>query len=66
VLILGLSWVTYWKPDPYRTSGPKWSVALSTAAQRCRKYKLHDVSVKTAPVASGAKLWAVRLPCRHL
>jgi hypothetical protein len=66
VLILGLSWVTYWTPDPYRTSGPTWARALATAERRCRTYKLHDVSIKTAPVDSQAKLWAVRLPCREL
>ena len=66
VVVLGVSWATYWTPDPYRTSGPTWSTALATAQQRCRKYKLHDVSIKIAPVASEAKLWAVRLPCRNL
>jgi hypothetical protein len=66
VLILGLSWVTYWKPDPYRTSGPTWAHALATSERRCRKYKLDDVSIKIAPVDSQAKLWAVRLPCGNL
>jgi hypothetical protein len=66
VVIISLSWVTYWTPDPYRTSGPTWAHALATAERRCRKYQLHDVSIKIAPVDSEAKLWAVRLPCREL
>ena len=66
VVIIGLSWTTYWQLDPYRTSGPRWTVALAAAQRHCRKYKLHDVSVKIAPVDSQAQLWAVRLPCRNL
>ena len=66
VLVLVLSWVTYWRPAPHRSSGPAWSVALSTAERRCRNERLSQVAVTISPVKRGSKVWAVQLPCHDI
>lgn len=61
--LLALSWVTYWRPAPYRASGPAWSTALASADHRCRIEHMPTVIVRISPVAPGITFWAIRLRC---
>ena len=63
VVVLALVWLTYWTPAASRSSGPKWTVALTKAEKRCKNLKLPTVALRVPPVAKGAGVWTVRLPC---
>ena len=66
VVLLALSWVTYWRPAPYRASGPAWSTALSSADRRCRIEQMPTVVVRISPVVPGSGLWGIRLQCNDV
>jgi hypothetical protein len=66
VVLLLLSWVSYWRPTTYRRSGPTWSTALSAAERDCRDRQLPKVSVPISPIPSASKVWAVQVRCRDL
>src|SRR5205823_5684494 len=52
VILLLVSWASYWRPTAYRRSGPTWTTALDSAALQCRNQRLKTVSVTISPVAT--------------
>ena len=56
VAVLPLTWMTYWQPVRYRSSGPTWPNALTAASERCRANPSRDINVTISPVAPNARL----------
>jgi hypothetical protein len=67
LVILLLSWTTYWKPSVLRSSGPRWSAALAFAYQQCQhQSQSSSVAVAISPGGHLPGLWTVKLPCHDL
>jgi hypothetical protein len=67
LVILLLSWTTYWKPSVLRSSGPRWSAALAFAYQQCQhQSRSSSVAVAISPGGHLPGLWTVKLPCHDL
>ena len=66
VVLLALSWTTYWRPLSYRSSGPAWSNRLSLVHRLCQKSHAPAFALRISPVSADSAVWTVRLSCDEI